>query len=217
MACAAIQATLARRGCRLARAIDCAYMFAQANIAAAVFDHGGNGVMPRPYYRPGNYALKRSVGYLMRMSVNRVLPQMETLFQDRELTFSQWTTLVALNDGKITSAGDLAHNICHDGGSLTRLIDQMVERGFVTRSRNEHDRRSVSLALTSRGRAVVEALAPDVMNFWNNLLADFSHAEVDTLVALLTKLMLAAEGERRGSVKLHLSDQPIIAARKKAS
>jgi len=173
--------------------------------------------MPRPYYRPGNYALKRSVGYLMRMSVNRVLPQLDAMFQDRELSFSQWTTLVVLNDGKSMSAGDLAHNICHDGGSLTRLIDQMVKRGFVTRSRSEHDRRSVMLAITARGRAMVAALAPDVMNFWNNLLADFSHDEVDTLVALLTKLVLAAEGETRSSVKLHLSNQPIIPARKKAS
>ena len=64
---------------------------------------------------------------------------------------------------------------------------------------------------------MVAALAPDVMNFWNNLLADFSHDEVDTLVALLTKLVLAAEGETRSSVKLHLSNQPIIPARKKAS
>ena len=39
--------------------------------------------MPRPYYKPGNYAMKRSVGYLMRMSVNRVLPQLEAMFQDR--------------------------------------------------------------------------------------------------------------------------------------
>ena len=174
----------------------------------------------RPYYRPGNYAMKRSVGYLMRMSVNRVLPQLEAMFQDRELTFSQWTTLVALHDGKITTAGDLAHNICHDGGSLTRLIDQMVQRGFVTRVRSEDDRRSVKLGLTPQGRDVVEALAPDVMNFWNKLLAGFSHAEVDTLIALLTKLVLATEG---GASKLHLSDSPIMPAspirqaRKKAS
>jgi hypothetical protein len=42
----------------------------------------------RPYYNPGNYMMKTSVGYLMRMTVNRVLPQMEALFQDQELTFS---------------------------------------------------------------------------------------------------------------------------------
>jgi DNA-binding MarR family transcriptional regulator len=172
--------------------------------------------MPRPYYKPGNYAMSRSVGYLMRMAVNRVMPQMEAMFQDRELTFSQWTTLVALNDGKISTAGELARTICHDSGSLTRLVDQMVERGFITRSRCEQDRRSVRLALTARGRGMVEALAPDVMNFWNKRLVGFSHEEIDTLIALLTKLVLATEGEQ-GSPKLHISGQPIIAARKKAS
>ena len=170
--------------------------------------------MSKPYYRPGSYSMKRSVGYLMRMSMNRVLPQLEALFQDRELTFSQWTTLVALHDGKITTAGDLAHNICHDGGSLTRLIDQMVERGYVTRARSEEDRRSVKLGLTPRGRVLVEALAPDVMNFWNTLLTGFSHAEVDTLIALLTKLVLATEA---GASKLHLSDSPILPAKREAS
>ena len=172
----------------------------------------------RPYYRPGNYAMKNSVGYLMRMSINRVLPQMEALFQDQELTFSQWTTLVALHDGRITTAGDLAHNICHDAGSLTRLIDQMVKRGLVTRLRSESDRRVVTLGLTARGRALVEALAPRVMNFWNDLLAGFSHAEVDTLIALLTRLVFATEDKRRGAKpsKLLISSAPIAKAKKKS-
>src|ERR1700722_8169444 len=135
----------------------------------------------RDYYRAGNYSMRKSVGYLMRMSVNRVLPQMEALFQDQELSFSQWTTLVALHDGRISTAGDLAHNICHDAGSLTRLIDQMVERGLVSRRRSESDRRVVSLALTPRGSSLVEGLAPKVMHFWNKLLSGFSHQEVDTL------------------------------------
>jgi DNA-binding MarR family transcriptional regulator len=162
----------------------------------------------RPYYRKTNYTMRNSVGYLMRICTNRVLPQMEALFQDEELTFSQWTTLVALHDGRISTAGDLAHNICHDAGSLTRLTDQMVERGFVTRSRSETDRRVVTLELTSRGRALVEALAPRVMDFWNGLLKGFSHAEVDMLINLLTRLVIAAEG---GKVQraLVISDRPI--------
>ena len=120
--------------------------------------------------------MRTSVGYLMRICTNRLLPQMEALFQDEELTFSQWTTLVALHDGRVTTASDLAYNICHDAGSLTRLIDQMVERGLVLRARDDKDRRVVRLALTPRGRKLVEALAPQVMNFWNGLLAGFSHA-----------------------------------------
>jgi DNA-binding MarR family transcriptional regulator len=164
----------------------------------------------RPYYKPSNYMVKNSVGYLMRMTVNRVLPQMEALFEDQELTFSQWTTLVALNDGRITTAGDLAHNICHDAGSLTRLIDQLEKRGFVTRTRSEKDRRVVTLTLTPRGRGVVGALAPRVMNLWNGLLSGFTHQEVDTLINLLTRLVLAAEGRPRGTSKLLISETPIV-------
>ena len=172
-------------------------------------------LVSKPYYRPANYTMHNSVGYLMRMSTNRVWPQMEALFQDQELTFSQWTTLVALHDGRITSAGDLAHNICHDAGSLTRLIDQMEKRGLVTRQRSKEDRRVVTLALTARGRALVEALAPRVMNFWNTLLSGFSHAEIDTLIALLTRLVLAADS--REPSKLHLSKSPIFTARKESA
>ena len=163
----------------------------------------------KPYYKPSNYTMRNSVGYLMRICTNRLLPQMEALFQDQELTFSQWTTLVALHDGRIATAGDLAHNICHDAGSLTRLIDQMEKRSLVTRARSDKDRRVVTLALTPRGRSLVEALAPKVMDFWNELLSGFRHDEVDTLINLLTRLVVVAEGKPRKNVKLMISDVPI--------
>ncbi|HVW75767.1 MAG TPA: MarR family winged helix-turn-helix transcriptional regulator [Rhizomicrobium sp.] len=168
----------------------------------------------KPYYTPANYAMRNSVGYLMRMCTNRLLPQMEALFADQELTFSQWTTLVALHDGRITTASDLAHNICHDAGSLTRLIDQMVERGLVTRARDERDRRVVRLSLTPRGRKVVEALAPRMMEFWNGLLTGFSHAEVDALISLLTRLVTATEAKT--GRKIFMSDTPIAKKPKKS-
>lgn len=167
----------------------------------------------RPYYTPSNYSVQNSVGYLMRMSINRMLPQMEALFADEELTFSQWTALVALHSG-ITTAGDLAHNICHDAGSLTRMIDQLVERGFVTRDRSASDRRVVTLGLTPHGEELVEMMAPRVMDLWNGLLAGFSHAEIDTLIKLLTRLAIAVEGKpREGRISLlsYLKPVPKIA------
>ena len=163
----------------------------------------------RPYYKPSNYSVRNSVGYLMRMSINRMLPQMEALFVDAELTFSQWTALVALHSG-VTTAGDLAHNICHDAGSLTRMIDQLARRGFVTRDRSASDRRVVTLGLTPHGEELVEVMAPKVMDLWNSLLAGFSHAEIDTLIALLTRLAIAVEGKpREGRVSLLTDAAPI--------
>ncbi len=167
----------------------------------------------RPYYTKKNYAMRNSVGYLMRICTNRLLPQMEAMFHDQELTFSQWTTLVALHDGRITTAGDLAHNICHDAGSLTRLIDQMEKRGLVKRGRSDSDRRVVTLALTAPGRRLVEAQAPRIMEFWNGMLAGFSHDEVDTLIALLTRLVIATEAKT--GKKLLISRAPIVKAKAK--
>lgn len=161
----------------------------------------------RPYYKPSNYTMRNSVGYLMRVATNRLMPQIEGLFEDQELTFSQWSALVALHSG-VTTAGDLAHTICHDAGSLTRLVDEMVRRELVTRSRSDSDRRVVTLALTDHGEELVEALAPRMMSFWNDLLAGFSHAEVDTLINLLTRLLLVAEGQPRRN-KILTSDIPI--------
>ena len=161
----------------------------------------------RPYYKPSNYTMRNSVGYLMRVTTNRLMPQIEALFEDQELSFSQWSTLVALHSG-VTTAGDLAHTICHDAGSLTRLVDEMVKRGLVTRGRSDSDRRVVTLALTGRGEELVEALAPRMMNFWNRMLAGFSHGEIDSLINLLTRLLLVAEEQPRRNKAL-TSDIPI--------
>lgn len=165
----------------------------------------------KPYYRPGNYTMANSVGYLMRVCLNQLLPRMEALFEHEALTFSQWTTLVALHDGRIRTAGDLARNICHDAGSLTRLIDQLIERGLVARSRSQTDRRVVTLTLTPPGSTLVEGLAPRMMHLWNELLSGFSHGEIDTLIALLTRLVIATEntGQGAGPSRLVISKAPI--------
>jgi DNA-binding MarR family transcriptional regulator len=90
----------------------------------------------------------------------------------------------------------------------------MVERGLVTRARDEADRRVVRLGLTARGRKLVEAQAPKVMDFWNGLLTGFSHAEVDTLISLLTRLVTATEAKT--GRKLLVSNDPIIKKAKKS-
>jgi DNA-binding MarR family transcriptional regulator len=150
----------------------------------------------RPFYRATQYGMKNSVGYLIRRGSNLLMPQMEALFADESLTFSQWTVLMALREWGQSTAADMARNICHDAGSLTRILDELEERGLVTRARSETDRRVVALNLTTKGLAMVETLLPRVVEFWNGLLGDFSHLEIKLLVKLLTRLVDAA-GEQR--------------------
>jgi DNA-binding MarR family transcriptional regulator len=173
-------------------------MLAQAIIVGTSIVPAGFGDFPhmRAFYRASHYGMKNSVGYLLRHNINSVLPQLENLFDDQQLTFSQWTVLMALREWGESQAGELARRICHDAGSLTRMLDQLEDRGLIARARSEIDRRVVSLSLTARGRAMVEMLLPRVVDFWNGLLGDFSHAEIRQLLGLLTRLAVAAEGKR---------------------
>jgi DNA-binding MarR family transcriptional regulator len=164
-------------------------------IAYAVIAHYRDGVM-RPFYRSTQYGMSNSVGYLIRRSSNLLMPQMEALFASESLTFSQWTVLMALREWGQSTAADLARNICHDAGSLTRILDELEERGLITRARSETDRRVVALTLTTKGLSMVETLLPRVVEFWNGLLSGFSHLEIKALVKLLGRLVDAA-GEQR--------------------
>src|ERR1700722_5787924 len=110
----------------------------------------------RPFYPTSHYGMQNSVGYMIRRTANMVLPQMEALFGDAGLTFSQWTVLMALREWRQSTSGEIARNICHDAGSLTRMIDQLDERGLITRLRSAADRRVVMLTLTPKGSALVE-------------------------------------------------------------
>jgi DNA-binding MarR family transcriptional regulator len=150
----------------------------------------------RSFYRTTHYGMSNSVGYLIRRGSNLLMPQMEALFASESLTFSQWTVLMALREWGQSTAAEIARNICHDAGSLTRMLDELEERDLIVRARSETDRRVVSLTLTTKGLGMVETILPRVVGFWNDLLADFSHLEVKLLVKLLNRLVDAADGQR---------------------
>ncbi|MBN9545788.1 MAG: MarR family transcriptional regulator [Alphaproteobacteria bacterium] len=150
----------------------------------------------RPFYRASHYNMRNSVGYLVRRTSNLMLPQLEELFADQSLTFSQWTVLMALREWGHSTSAELARDICHDAGSLTRILDELEQRDLIARARSETDRRVVSLSMTPQGLALVELLLPRVVAHWNELLGDFSHLEIKQLIKLLSRLTQAAENKR---------------------
>lgn len=160
--------------------------------------------MSRPFYRFENFQARNSVGYLNKRLHNLLGQATDTLFADQELTFAQWVTLVSLRDNLADTCAGVARHLGHDSGATTRMIDQLEARGFLTRSRCKTDRRVVKLALTAQGRMAAKALAPQLMNFWNDVLKDFSHAEATQLIGLLTRLLAGMERE----VAARQADQP---------
>ncbi|MGK6321278.1 MarR family winged helix-turn-helix transcriptional regulator [Sphingomonas sp. DT-204] len=118
----------------------------------------------------------------------------ESKFDDElGLSFLQWVALKVVRDSAVTNAGELARELGITTGATTRMIDVLEMRGLMTRDRGTDDRRVVRLAITPEGRDIVEKLHGQVVPAWNEVLADFTQEEVDTLVELLLKLVTAAE------------------------
>ena len=76
----------------------------------------------------------------------------------------------------------------HDKGAMTRLIDQMEARGWLSRQRDDEDRRLIRLTLTEAGTQKAIAAKRKVIACWNGILADWSDGEVADLIAMLQRL-----------------------------
>lgn len=83
-----------------------------------------------------------------------------------ELRFSQFQALRRLYVMGPMSAGDLARSLNHDGGGMTRLLDQLEARGLLCRKPHAQDRRALRIELTTAGETLcrqITVCSNDVM------------------------------------------------------
>lgn len=145
--------------------------------------------MTGKYYTAENYESRTSIGYLLRHANKLLTMQVNALFTEQDISFVQFIVLISLRDGHAKTAAEINQHLCHDSGALTRLIDQLEERGFVKRERNNQDRRMMELILTTEGKDIVDAASYRVFTHYNSLLANYAPEEVNTLIHLLTRFI----------------------------
>jgi DNA-binding MarR family transcriptional regulator len=144
--------------------------------------------MSKQHYQVSTYRAQQSVGYLVKRAHSLMMDIMEPLLEERGYSFVQYVILSWVRDGIAVNPKDICFQFRHNSGALTRVIDQLAERGLIERARGGRDRRTVELQLTAAGREAVEALIPLVVEKLNLALADFSSAEVQEFLRLLIKL-----------------------------
>jgi DNA-binding MarR family transcriptional regulator len=144
--------------------------------------------MSKQHYRVASYRSQDSIGYLVKRTHSMMMDVLEPVFEARGFTFIQYVILSWLRDGIAVNPKDICIQFRHDSGALTRVIDQLAERGLLERIRRDRDRRKVELQLTQAGRETIEGLVPLVVEKLNLALAEFSSSEVHELQRLLVKL-----------------------------
>jgi DNA-binding MarR family transcriptional regulator len=151
--------------------------------------------MPEQYYHPQTYLSRDSVGYLVRRLYTLLLARFEGALAQADFTLTQWIVLIQVRDGLARTASDIASDLGHDSGALTRVVDQLERRGYLQRNRSAKDRRVVELRLTAAGRAIIDQLLPLVVDHTNAALAPLSKSEFVQLRSYLVRLLDHAQDD----------------------
>jgi DNA-binding MarR family transcriptional regulator len=158
--------------------------------------------MSKQYYQISTYHAQTSVGYLAKRAHSLMLDVLEPILAEKGFSFVQYVILSWLRDGIAVNPRDICTQYRHDSGALTRVIDQLAERGLLERIRRDKDRRKVELQLTSQGRDVIEGLIPTVIDVLNTVLSDFTTEEFHELVRLTVKLNNSLQATLDASAKV---------------
>ncbi len=110
--------------------------------------------------------------------------------QDAHLTVSQFGVIEALYHLGPMTPGILCDKILRSTGNLTLVIDNLEKRRLVVRTQNPEDRRSIIIALTPAGKALVEEVFPQHVATIVQEMAVLTPEEQRHLAALCRKLGL---------------------------
>jgi DNA-binding MarR family transcriptional regulator len=96
--------------------------------------------------------------------------------------------LGVLRDHGAMSPSELGERLIVTRATVTGLLDSLERRGFVRRSTNPADRRSLLVEITPDGLAVVQALRTLIHRHEQGWMRSFTEAELDAYIATLHRI-----------------------------
>jgi len=90
-----------------------------------------------------------------------------------DITPEQWIVLDKLDANKEMSQKEIGNESFKNAPTISRIIDNLVRKGYVSRVSEENDRRKTSISLTTEGKNLVDQCRKEVDDLrdlsWNNL------------------------------------------------
>tara|TARA_R110002073_G_scaffold8207_5_gene45838 strand:+ start:52423 stop:52860 length:438 start_codon:yes stop_codon:yes gene_type:complete len=118
----------------------------------------------------------------------RKYAQVSILKHISDITLDQTLVLMILNETPQITQKDIANLLYKDNASLTRIIELMVKKGYLTRKKNHTDGRRSQLDITEKGKATIKKLSPVIIQNRSTALEGLSEDEISQLDSLLNKI-----------------------------
>lgn len=124
----------------------------------------------------------------MRLVSNHVSHSFARKLLASGVTAAEWVVLREMHDVDAVAPSALAETIGMTRGTISKLIDRLLEKQMVTREECSDDRRFQRVGLTQKGRRLVPRLARLADENDAEFFSALSAAERKELIRLLQKL-----------------------------
>jgi DNA-binding MarR family transcriptional regulator len=104
-------------------------------------------------------------------------------------------------DSAPVTMGELSHMLDVPLSTATRIVDWMVERGYVQRMHDPSDRRIVRLGLTENGRELYDTIYHFIRGRIEIILHELTPAERESLITLTHRLLDIFERHELGEAE----------------
>ncbi len=105
------------------------------------------------------------------------------------LTTVQYAALHMIDEVPDIDQARLSSVIAFDTTTLVKVIDRLAEKGLITRTRSQTDRRKQLLNATAQGREVVRKIQPMIDRAEQRILAPLSPSDRRKFMEMLTQLV----------------------------
>src|SRR5918912_3255630 len=143
----------------------------------------------------------RSAYATLLSAADRVRASFEAVCAPFDITAQQYNVLRILRGAEPEGLPTLtiAERMIERTPGITRMVDRLEAKGLVAREVRPHDRRCVYCRITQKGLSLLKLLDAPVEEANRAAFRGLSAAELEQLIALLTKARKAHEAEQGGS------------------
>ncbi len=106
-----------------------------------------------------------------------------------DITIDQWLVLKTLQEKPTITQQELALNVFKDFASITRIIDLLVNKGYLNRTSHPRDRRRFELPITKSGLKIIDSLQPIINTNRRTALKGLSKQDIEQLQITLNKMI----------------------------
>ena len=137
--------------------------------------------------------LRNQLCFPLYLCSKEITRRYQPLLDKLNLSYTQYVVMMYFWEMGGASAKELSHALLLDPSTLTPVLKKLEQKGYLTRTRDPHDERSLTIRLTEAGEALKDAALSVPAQMANCL--GLSDEEAFQLGALIGKVLTNIEKE----------------------